>query len=398
MFSTYLVMAKSAVEYLARGRRLPSWDLKMQVLCDGIRHSSKQTYTLETTDQDIPHLNFPTAIQARMRARDISPSSVPEELGTYTRYSLSVGEVSIDSERIRGIGGVTEQPLLQMIAEDELERQLEYEVLATWDHKDKVNNVAEITRQTPIRENEKILLCLHGGAYTMGSSLSHRSTLIRICETTRLRAFVVNYRLAPKHPFPSQLHDALIFHTFLLNQGFRPQDIILVGDSAGGHLSINLTILLRHIETTLPRALILVSPLVGLDLEGDSLQTNKDFDYLYPYPIESPTSPLRLFYKPGHKYSEQYKKEMTEDPILSPRNAELAGFPPTLIQSGGKEILVDHICLFYDKLVSENSDRTQYMVNQIYDDMVHVFHRFFFRPESKQAFDAISVFLDNLEP
>ncbi|KAJ2718442.1 hypothetical protein GGI07_005754 [Coemansia sp. Benny D115] len=392
-------MLKAAAAYMIQGRRLPSWDLKLQVMCDVVRQYGIETFK-ETSDDDIHKLDY-QAIHNRFRGRDVPKSQVQAKTGTYTTLSIDPTDIDIDIDAIKGIG-VAEQPLLELIQQyaastaDSAKQELDYELVTTWGlctkHGMGPDNHSAALQPDPLDKDEKILLCFHGGAYVMGSPASHRETMAIISDLVHMRAFVIDYRLAPKHPFPAQLLDALVSVLYLMKRGFKPQNIVLVGDSAGGHLCIDLAMLMNHMKMDPVGAIVLICPMTAIDLKGPSLQSNRPFDYLHPYPHESPTSPIRLFYKPGHRYTEQYRKEL-QDPLLTPINGSLANFPPTLVQSGSKELLVDDIREFYDKLLKDNNGDASLMVYEEYPDMVHVFHRFHFRPESAQAFEAISKFI-----
>ncbi|KAI8322386.1 alpha/beta-hydrolase [Martensiomyces pterosporus] len=274
-------------------------------------------------------------------------------------------------------------------------RSLLYELVAAWNVADRlgVERGDSLLSPVPLIPNEQVILYLHGGAYIKGSPSSHRKLVGRVSGNTGLRAFALDYRLAPGNPFPAQLHDAYIAFHYLVMQGFKKEDIVLMGDSAGGHLCLTLFVLLRHTGLHPVRGMVLLSPLPGIHLRGQSLQTNAAYDYLCPLLLDIPTSSQRLLYKPGHMLTDEYLHEVG-DPLLTPANGSLAQLPPTLIQSGSKEVLVDDIRELCDKARSENQEAR--VVYEEYEDMVHVFQRFEFREESKRAYEAIGDFVRSL--
>ncbi|KAJ2733585.1 hypothetical protein IW152_002955 [Coemansia sp. BCRC 34962] len=404
MFSVYFAMLKSAVSYLVCGRQLPAWDLRLQMYSSGIRQYTRMLFPL-TSDDYIDTIDF-GKIHDTLQANQMPPSKVPPEIGLHLELQITVADISIDRDSIRGIG-VTEKPLLSLIDSEQRDfqssgksRTIAYDLITPWSACEQVGIGLNTTTKaalepSPLNPNERVILYLHGGSYVLGNPVAYREPVGYLAHYTLLRTFVIDYRLAPRHPFPAQLHDALIAFNFLIRQGFTPQNIILAGDSAGGHLCLDLMLLLRHGGSSLHRfaGLMLISPLPSLILSGDSLNSNGGYDYLVSLPMESPNMPLRLFYRPGAKYTSEYKQEL-KDSMLTPVNGSLADFPPTIIQCGAAELLLDDIRELYTKIKSDNPG-TQ-IVFEEYPDMVHVFHRFLFRPESKQAYEALQEFAQTI--
>ncbi|KAJ2343260.1 hypothetical protein GGH92_005008 [Coemansia sp. RSA 2673] len=393
-------MVKSAVSFLARGRHLPAWDIRYQVYCSGFRQYTRMLFPL-TSDKDIDTMDF-GKIHDTIQASQMPPTTVPREIGIFRELSICVADVNIDCDAIRGVG-LAERPLLSLIESERKNsgsRTLAYDLITPWSACEQVGIGLDTTTKaalepSPLTPNERVVLFLHGGSYVLGNPIAYREPVGHLAHYTLLRTFVIDYRLAPRHPFPAQLHDALIGFNFLLAQGFKPQNIVLAGDSAGGHLCLDLLLLLRHAGSDQHKfaGLMLISPLPSFTLHGDSLASNGDHDYLVNLPMTSPNMPLRLFYRPGAKYNSDYKQEL-KDPMLSPSNGSLAEFPPTIIQCGAAELLLDDIRKLYNKLKLDNPDTN--IVFEEYPEMVHVFHRFLFRPESKQAYEALQTFVQSI--
>ncbi|KAJ2900017.1 hypothetical protein IWW38_000725 [Coemansia aciculifera] len=395
MLSVYYAMLKSAVSYMARGRQLPSWDIRLQSYCGGIRHYTRMLFPVRS-DADILTIDF-DKLHDWLQDHQMPSTELPASIGTLRELSIQVSDIKIDRDSIRGIG-LAEQELLSLIDNEGggSRRRLEYELLAPWGVYDKFgmerDSDAVLEAKPLSSSDERVILFFHGGSYIGGSPIAYREPLGHLLDHVGLRAFVIDYRLAPRHPFPSQLHDALIAFNYLCQQGFLPQNIVLLGDSAGGHICLNLLLLLRHMGSGGHRVggMVLMSPMTHIALKGESLKSNGEHDYLVNLPIESPTMPLRLFYRPGIPCTSEYLREL-EEPMLSPLNGSLAEFPPTLIQCGEAELLLDDIRCFHNKLCKDNPETR--MELEVYPDMVHVFHRFLFRKESKQAFEAVNEFL-----
>ncbi|KAJ2741759.1 hypothetical protein GGI20_004960 [Coemansia sp. BCRC 34301] len=359
MLSVYMAMLKSAVSYLARGRRLPTWDIRLQATCDGLRHYTQLLFPI-ASDTDMHTLDF-DQLHDWLQTHQMPSTELPPTRG--------------------------------------MDRKLEYELIAPWSVHEKHGTGGRELEPYPLSDSERVILFFHGGSYVAGSPIAYREPLGHLLGHLGTRAFVIDYRLAPRHPFPAQIHDALIAFSYLLGLGYKPHNIVLLGDSAGGHICLDLFLVLRHMSCGggLHRlaAMVLLSPLPHLEIRGESLVGNAGLDYLISIPISSPTMPLRLFYRPGAKCTAEYLREL-EEPMLSPLNGSLAEFPPTIIQCGAAELLVDDIRRLYEKLKADNPQDKPRIELEVYPDMVHMFHRFLFRAESKQAFQAVAEFLEKV--
>jgi acetyl esterase/lipase len=172
----------------------------------------------------------------------------------------------------------------------------------------------------------RVLLYLHGGAYCLGSPATHRAIAGRLARLTGSVAFVADYRLAPEHPFPAALDDAVAAYRGLLELGHGASDISIVGDSAGAGLTLATAVALRDAGLALPRALVAFSPWVDLG----------QVDRGAVPPGEVMISPAWVAECAGWYLG---GRESTE-PLASPIHADLRGLPPTLIQVGMDEVLL----------------------------------------------------------
>ncbi len=181
----------------------------------------------------------------------------------------------------------------------------------------------------PGSDADQVLLFFHGGGYCSGSILSHRRMVTEAGRKAGRRTLAIGYRLAPEHPFPAALEDAVQAWRFLGEQGISARDIAVGGDSAGGGLTLALLMHLRDTGTELPACGWLVSPWTDLTLSGSTLATKEAVD---PLIHEGYLRELRDAYLP---------KDMDRrDPRVSPLFANLSGLPPMLIQVGSDETLL----------------------------------------------------------
>jgi acetyl esterase/lipase len=181
----------------------------------------------------------------------------------------------------------------------------------------------------PGSDEARVLMFFHGGGYCSGSLVSHRRMVTEAGRAAGMRTLAVDYRLAPEHPFPAALEDALAAWRWLRRHGITAHRIIVGGDSAGGGLSVALINALLAADQEAPACAWLVSPWTDLTLSGTTLQTKDAVDPLI------------------HK---GYLAELAEayvptgvdrrDPRLSPLFADLRGLPPTLVQVGSEETLL----------------------------------------------------------
>ena len=183
-----------------------------------------------------------------------------------------------------------------------------------------------------------VMLYLHGGGYTTGSPRTHRALTGHLAVRCRARLFVPDYRLAPEHPFPAGLDDAVTAYRGLLGDGVAPGDIVIAGDSAGGGLAVAAALRLREFGHALPRALVLFSPLADLARE---------------YPEIPPRGEVMLTPAWLRECARAYVAAGDpRDPLISPVAADLRGLPPTLIQVGTDEILLADSRRLFERLRS----------------------------------------------
>ena len=198
-----------------------------------------------------------------------------------------------------------------------------------------LDGVAGEWSTVPGSDDNRVLMFFHGGGYCSGSIVSHRRMLTEAGRAAGMRTLAVAYRLAPEHPFPAAFSDALTAWRFLAKQGIAASHIAIGGDSAGGGLTIGLINRLRESGEELPACAWLVSPWTDLTMSGATLFSKEAVD---PLIHKAYLCELANAYVPP---------EMSrKDPRISPLYANVRGFPPTLIQVGSAETLLDDATRF----------------------------------------------------
>jgi monoterpene epsilon-lactone hydrolase len=208
----------------------------------------------------------------------------------------------------------------------------------------------------PGSDASHVLLFFHGGGYCSGSILSHRRLVTEAGRAARARTLAIEYRLAPEHPFPAALDDAFAAWNFLRTSGIAAEHVVVGGDSAGGGLTIALINHLRDAGERIPGCAWLLSPWTDLTLSGETLVTKDAVD---PIIHQAYLAELVEAYVP----SDIDRK----DPRVSPLYADLKGFPPTLIQVGACETLLEDSARFAAAAGAANVAVTL----EVWPDMIH---------------------------
>lgn len=219
---------------------------------------------------------------------------------------------------------------------------------------------------------------LHGGGYMIGSAKGYRGYAADVSRATGARVFVPEYRLAPEHPFPAAIEDALnVLDAAMAEVG--PQSCFAIGDSAGGGLVISSLWERHQAAASLPASVVLVSPLVDLTVTNPSYENRAHVD-----PIVSRAGIQRA----ARLYLDGRGPE--EAPAAFPMLSDLSWFPPCLLLVGGAEVLLDDSRNLAAKLERDGVDIDYHE----YDDMVHVWTLFAsFLPEAREAIDRIGAFV-----
>jgi epsilon-lactone hydrolase len=227
---------------------------------------------------------------------------------------------------------------------------------------------------------QKVILYLHGGGYCICSLDTHRGLAARLALASQARVLTIDYRLAPENPYPAALEDALASYHWLLAQGIDPGQIAIGGDSAGGGLALATALCLREARQKLPAALFLLSPWTDLTFSGESHRTLKKIDPIFGGESGS------LEFGPAYLGVDD-----ATNPFISPLFADLHDLPPTLIQVGSDEILLDDSTRLEVKLKSSEVVTKL----EIWAGMWHVFQIFApYVPEAQQAICRVGDFIN----
>ncbi len=226
---------------------------------------------------------------------------------------------------------------------------------------------------------DRIILYLHGGGYVMGSIDTHRELVARLSKAAQARGLAIDYRLAPENPFPAAVDDSITAYRWLLAQGYKPERIVIAGDSAGGGLAVSTLVALRDLGAPLPAGGVCISPWVDFEAEGESMTSRAAED-----PLVSREMILNL--------AKMYmgEKGSLREPLAAPLNAYLNDLPPLFIQVGNSETLLDDSTRLADKAKEAGVEATL----QIWDEMPHVWHLAApSLPEGQEAIEKIGEFV-----
>ncbi len=281
-------------------------------------------------------------------------------------------------------------PLIKDCVNDGTSRQKLYEKEKTWICPQHLNleeiDMGEFKMEllsSTLQDTQKdkgIILQLHGGGYYGPIHNVYRDMAALYIEVSDgMPVLSVDYRVAPDCPYPAALNDTLKAYNWLQEQGYRPNRILVVGDSAGGGLALCLGQYLRDHNLLMPAGFITMSPWTDLATKGDSYVDNFDID-----PIFGGTKESLVF------QNEYYRLDSPENPYISPVYGDFYGFPPMLMQVGEREMLLS------DTLqVAQKAKDSGCMVKlHIYEGMFHVFQMgLLYYPESKNAWIEVGKYI-----
>lgn len=206
----------------------------------------------------------------------------------------------------------------------------------------------------------RAILFVHGGGFYSGSPETHRAMAGALAKAASADVFVIDYRLMPDYAYPTQIDDALSAYRWLLQSGYQSENIVIVGDAAGGNIALEATLRQMRAKRPLPAAVAVISPITDLARTGASMRPDTG--------IEKATDGLR---------SEAVRKTYLgdtapTDPDASPLYADLTGFPPLLLQVGSREALLDDTLRLADKAKGAGVDVTA----EVWPGMIHQWHLF----------------------
>jgi acetyl esterase/lipase len=219
---------------------------------------------------------------------------------------------------------------------------------------------------------DRAVLYLHGGGYIIGSVRTHRVLMAGLSQASGARVLGLEYRLAPEHPFPAPVEDAVAAYRWLLAEGYDAANIAVAGDSAGGGLTVSVMVQLRYLGLPMPGAAVCFSPWVDLEGVGESMDTNAEID---PMVQREGLSFMAEVYLGGCN---------PRAPLAAPLYADLQGLPPTLIQVGSAETLLDDSTRLADRTRAAGVD----VRLDVWEDMIHVWQ--LFAPMLPEGWEALA--------
>ncbi|MBU5434954.1 alpha/beta hydrolase [Pseudoflavonifractor sp. MSJ-37] len=274
----------------------------------------------------------------------------------------------------------------ESMSPDDLERQRKGQELLgrlvtpmvgmSWEPFDLSGMAAAWVRPDRGHDRRHAVLYCHGGGYTSGNLGYSRPIASKLAGVTGFEVLSFEYRLAPEHPYPAAVEDALKAWDYLMYLGYGARDIVVAGDSAGGNLALVLAHRLKATGRRLPGALILMSPWTDMTASGRSYQERAELD---PSLTQDYIQAVRAAYAGGEDWTA---------PGLSPLFGDLRGFPPVLIQAGTNEILLSDSVRLRDRLVAAGVPCRL----EVWRGMWHVFQMFPIKRAS-EAMDSIGRFL-----
>ena len=235
---------------------------------------------------------------------------------------------------------------------------------------------AEIT--IDVIEPRHVVLYFHGGVYVLGDAFLAAELASQVGRRTRANVISVDYRLAPEHPYPAAVDDALAAYEALLQDGTAPSDIVFAGESAGGGLAIATLVNARDHGLPLPVAAFVMSPYADLTLAGTTMRTKQEVD---PLLSRENLQPRVTDYTAGQDAATG---------LISPVFADLSGLPPLLIEAGTHEVLLDDAL----RLARQAADADVEVTLDITPGVPHVFQAYYpFLDEAAAALDRAGQFL-----
>ncbi|MFO1407850.1 MAG: alpha/beta hydrolase [Steroidobacteraceae bacterium] len=221
------------------------------------------------------------------------------------------------------------------------------------------------------------LLYLHGGAWCLHLPGIYRRFAARLSALTGMRVLLVDYRLAPEHPFPAATDDCFAAYRWLVEQGYAGRPLVVAGDSAGGSLTAVTLMRARDAGLPLANCAVLISPSTDLTMSGPSATYNLDADPMFSEVSFRMLPPIVC---PGLDRT---------DPLLSPLFGNWAGLPPLLFHAGSTEVLLDDSVRAHDRARQAGVAAEI----EVWWQMVHVFQVFHLLPEARTALDRIAAFI-----
>ncbi|PVU95630.1 hypothetical protein BB559_002669 [Furculomyces boomerangus] len=399
-------LGESSKKYFTEGPTLPNWTLGFQLSLEMVKmaYGTVKSKAIEITEDNY---TLEKALEVMTPFR-ITEADITGKGGQYRRHKWHVNRPEML---------VSSDPIFDELTKDDVElarkntpREFIADVIVPDSTIEKEteggNTLDKILALEPLSENEPILVHYHGGGYARGSPGIYRGALLKIAKETGYRVIAPNYRLTPENPFPSCIHDGYRFFQYLLGQGFKPENIVIMGDSAGGNLVLEIALILKNANEKQPRGIVAFSPWTDLSGTRPAKIENAKYDFIASTGRESVLSAARLYMAPGKKVDEEML-ELLKHPFASPLYGNFDDCAPIYMQSGEAEILINDNDNFAKHIGAKSvviegmehpgfntDDKNLY---ERYVGMVHVFFLFEEANESHAAIKGVGNFVRRLE-
>mgnify|MGYP000949341892 CR=1 FL=1 len=228
--------------------------------------------------------------------------------------------------------------------------------------------------------NDAVLLAFHGGGCVTGSRFSHRKLFAHLAKAVGCRSLIVDYARAPEAQHPSQINEGIKVYQWLLGQGIPANKIASVGDSAGGNLCTAVVLAMREKGIDLPAAVMPMSPWYDMEATAESFKTNAKVERLIKAEMSLGMSQMYI------------GDTSARDPYVNPLYGDYAGFPPTYIQVGGYEVLLDDARRGAERMQAAGVD----VKCDVFPEMQHVFQ--FMAGRAPEADDAVNRMAEWVRP
>ncbi|PVU86101.1 hypothetical protein BB559_006673 [Furculomyces boomerangus] len=405
-FSSQLV-GKTIKSFIRDGPKQPNWNIGMQVSSEMIKVAYGSVgYRYATMNEDNFDSNF---ISQALKPLRNTAVEIVSRGGDFRRHQWEIALPNLfDSP----------DPMFDNLARSDKEcsdngspRKLFAEVVSS---KEFIKNTSQslgidyedVFDIKPLNENEVVLVHYHGGAFLQGSPGVYKRLLLRLHKETGLRVIAPTYRFAPENPFPAGIYDCFLFFKHLINQGFKAENIIIQGDSAGANIALVLLLILKQVGAKQPRGAIALSPGPNFSLNRSKNIENMKYDYIPGSNFDSLVNSIMLYTVPGKKMNDEIA-QLLKHPFLSPVYGNFDGCAPIYIHSGQVETLSDDIDAFAKAIGAKETiirgrkhpgfntdDRNIY---EKYFGMIHVFHLIEDSDECYSAAKGIGNFVRRLE-